>query len=271
MNQSYLAISYLKGSLVLAAALLLNSCSNSAPLSKSSVDTIQTMLSKTVSASVIPDRSAAKPVETMTVDWQEIEALADKKYQDEPLPDYYFNILSEAERNAAPWFYAQDFNVSIEEAQRRLLLQGISSPLLEAIAEYLGGAVAAIYYENTDPNEFAIKVTTLNTVKAVPSKYVYHFKQKEFKSYSLPIYIQANSDKTHQQIFALQEKAWPEILKRYPDTQTIGFSPMTNTIHVMIYRQTPNETERQRIETELTELVGHPVVVEFIKNRITTL
>ncbi|KAA0913187.1 hypothetical protein [Psychrobacter sp. ANT_WB68] len=187
------------------------------------------------------------------------------------MPNYYFNILSDAERNAAPWFYAQDFNVSIEEAQRRLLLQGISSPLLEAIAGYLGEAVAAIYYENTDPNEFAIKVTTLNTVKAVPSKYVYHFKQQEFKNYSLPIYIQANSDKTHKQIFALQEKAWPEILKRYPDTQGIGFSPMTNTIHVSIYRKTPDETERQRIETELTELVGHLVVVEFIKNRITTL
>lgn len=271
MNQSYLAISYLKGSLVLAAALLLNGCSNSAPLSKSSVDTIQTMPSKTVSAFVIPDRSAAKPMETMTVDWQEIEALADKKYQDEPLADYYFNILSEEERNAAPWFYAQDFNVSIEEAQRRLLLQGISSPLLEAIAEYLGEAVAAIYYDNNDSNEFAIKVTTLNTVKAIPPKYVYHFKQKEFKSYSFPIYIQANSDKTHQQIFALQEKAWPEILKRYPDTQTIGFSPMTNTINIMIYRQTSDKTERQRIEAELTELVGHPVVVEFIKNRIRTL
>ena len=46
---------------------------------------------------------------------------------------------------------------------------------------------------------------------------------------------------------------------------------MTNTIRVMIYRKTPDESERQRIEAELTELVGHPVVVEFIKNRITTL
>ena len=269
MSQNYLEISYLKGSLIFGAALLLSSCSSSAPLTKTNVSSNQTI--QAIPAKVIPASADAILPTALVVDWQNIAALADKKYQDEPLADYYFNILSKEERNGAPWFYAQDFNVSIEEAQRRLLLQGISSPLIEAIAEHLGATVAAIYYDNNDPDEFSIKVTTLNTVKVVPPKYVYHFKQKEFKSYSFPIYIQASSDKTHQQIFALQEKAWPEILKRYPDTQSIGFSPMTNTINVIIYRKIPDESERQRIETELTDLVGHPVTVEFIKNRITTL
>ncbi len=269
MSQNHLEISYLKGSLIFGAALLLSSCSSTAPLTKTNVSTNET-------TQAIPTKFTPASVDTikptaLVVDWQNIAALADKKYQDEPLADYYFNILSKEERNGAPWFYAQDFNVSIEEAQRRLLLQGISSPLIEAIAEHLGATVAAIYYDNNDPDEFSIKVTTLNTVKVVPPKYVYHFKQKEFKSYSFPIYIQASSDKTHQQIFALQEKAWPEILKRYPDTQSIGFSPMTNTINVIIYRKIPDESERQRIETELNDLVGHSVTVEFIKNRITTL
>lgn len=63
------------------------------------------------------------------------------------------------------------------------------------------------YYDNNDPNEYSIKVTTLSTVKAVPLKYVYHFKQKEFRNYSFPIYIQASSDKTQKQIFTLQGKA----------------------------------------------------------------
>ena len=135
----------------------------------------------------------------------------------------------------------------------------------------MGESVAAIYYENNNPNEFSIKITTLTSVQAIPSKFVYHFKQDEFNRFSIPIYIQASSDKSQQQIMALQEKAWPEILKRYPDTQTIGFSPMTNTINVMIYRKISDEAERERLEAELTELVGHPVVVEFLKNRITTL
>lgn len=278
MNSSYLSsdiYSFSKRSLSLGLAVLLCSCANTSTLNKKSIvnptQITQIIPVEVVPTTMMPDKPLIEPAITMTVDWQKIETLADKKYQDEPLPDYYFNILAEEERSAAPWFYAQDFNVSIEEAQRRLLLQGISSPLIETIAEHLGGAVAAIYYDNNDPNEYSIKVTTLNTVKAVPPKYVYHFKQKEFKNYSFPIYIQASSDKTHQQIFALQEKAWPEILKRYPETQTIGFSPMTNTINVMIYRKKTDETERQRIEAELTELVGHPVVVEFIENRITTL
>lgn len=256
--------------LVLSIALL-SACSNTSPLAKTKANTIQTMPAKVVSDSVRPDKPATEPVTTMTVDWQEIEALADKKYEDEPLPDYYFNILAEEERNAAPWFYAKEFDVTITEAQHRLLLQGISMPLIQAVAEYLGESVAAVYYDNNNPNEFSIKITTLTSVKAIPSKFVYHFKQDEFNRFSIPIYIQASSDKTQQQIVALQEKAWPEILKRYPDTQTIGFSPMTNTINIMIYRKIADEAERKRIEVELTELVGHPVTVEFIKSRITTL
>ncbi len=128
----------------------------------------------------------------MTIDWQKIEALADKLYKDEPLSDNYFNILTESGINAAPWFYAQNFYVSIKEAQRRLLLQGISSPLIKAIAEHLGESVAAIYYDNNDPNEYAIKVTTLTTIKAVSPKYIYHFKQDAFKKYSIAIYIQTS-------------------------------------------------------------------------------
>ena len=266
---NYLKISALKGSLIFSVALLLSSCSNISPLTKTNISTKQ--ITQAIPIQVTPLAVAAIKPAAHVVDLQKIEALADKKYQDEPLADYYFNILSKEERNGAPWFYAQDFNVSIEEAQRRLLLQGISSPLIEAIAEHLGTTIAAIYYDNNDPNEYAIKVTTLSTVKAVPPKYVYHFKQKEFKDYSFPIYIQASSDKTHQQIFALQEKATPEIFKRYPNTQMIGFSPMTNTINVAIYNKMPVEAERQRIEVELTELVGHPVKVEFWENRLTTL
>lgn len=265
MNKSYLTVS------LILSIVLMSACSNTSSLAKTKANTMQTMPTKVVSDSMMSDKPVAEPAITTTVDWQKIEAVADQKYQEEPLADYYLNILSEEERNAAPWFYAQEFDVTITEAQHRLLLQGISMPLIQAVAEYLGETVAAIYYDNNNSNEFSIKITTLTSVKAIPSKFVYHFKQDEFNRFSIPIYIQASSDKSQQQIIALQEKAWPEILKRYPDTQTIGFSPMTNTTNVMIYRKIADEAERQRIEAELTELVGHPVVVEFLKNRITTL
>lgn len=271
MNRNYskgdLNKDHFIGGLLLSVATLLTSCSNTTPLNKNNRTVAPTQMTP---AKSVTSMTAVKPV-AVVVDWDKVEALADKKYQDELLADYYLNILDESERNAAPWFYSREFDVSIEEAQRRLLLQGISSPLIEAIAEHLGGAVAAIYYDNHDPNEYSIKVTTLNTVTAVPPRYVYHFKQKGFDNYSFPIYIQASSDKTQEQIFALQEKATPEIFKRYPNTQIIGFSPMTNTIDVSIYSKTMSETERKRIEAELTELAGHSVKVEILRNPITAL
>lgn len=257
-------------SLIFSAAFLSIGCSNISHLSETNFPTPQTVQAipvKGMSAPVTAPKSAAMVI----VNWQKIEAAADKKYEDEPLADYYLNILSEEERNGAPWFYAQDFNVSIEEAQRRLLLQRISLPLNEAISEQLGANIAEFYYDNNDPDEFSIRVTTLTKVKAVPPKYVYHFKQKEFENYSFPIYIQTISDKMRQLIVAIQEKAWPEVLKRYPDAQSIGFSPMTNTINVTIYRPTPNETERQRIEAELNDILDYLVMVEFTQHRITTL
>ncbi|MFZ2842943.1 hypothetical protein [Psychrobacter sp.] len=269
MSQNYLEISYLKGSLIFGVALLLSSCSSTAPLTKTNVSSNQTI--QTMHAKVIPASADAILPTALVVDWQKIEALANKMYEDEPLSTDVFHVLEETDSGTASGFYANDFNVSMKEAQRRLILAGISSPLIEAVTEQLGESLAAIYYDNNDPNEFSIKMTTLTTVEAVPPKYVYRFKQKEFKDYSLPIYIQADSDKNEQQILALQQKATPEIRRRYPEMQLIGFTPMTNTIRVMIYRKTPDESERQRIEAELTELVGHPVVVEFIKNRITTL
>lgn len=271
MNRNYskgdLNKDHFIGGLLLSVATLLTSCSNTTPLNKNNRTIAATQMTP---AKSVTSMTAVKPV-AVVVDWDKVEALADKKYRDEPLADYYFNILDESERNAAPWFYSREFDVSIDEAQRRLLLQEISSPLIEAVAEQLDGEIAAIYYDNNDLNEFSLKVITLTSVQAIPPKYIYHFKQKKFNNYSLPIYIQASSDKTQEQIFALQEKATPEILKRYPDTQSIGFSPMTNTINVSIYRKNMSETERKRIEAELTELAGHSVKVEILKNPITAL
>lgn len=259
--------SHLTGSLLLSVAALLTSCSNTTPLNKNNRTIAATQVTSEKS---VTSMTAVKPA-AVVVDWEKVEALADKKYRDEPLPNYHINTSAESRQDPTASFYSREFGVSIEEAQRRLLLQGISSPLIEAIAEYLGGAVAAIYYDNHDPNEYALKVTTLNTVQAVPSKYVYHFKQKGFDNYAFPIHIQANSDKTQEQILALQEKATPEIFKRYPNTQSIGFSPMSNTITVSIYSKTMSESERKQIETELTELVGHSVTVEILRSPITVL
>lgn len=256
MNRNYLV-----AGLIVSATFLLSGCSNTSPLTETNFPAIPTK--------VIPVTVAApKPAATVIVDWQKIEALADKKYQDELLPDYILDEVDESNPRSVAAFYARDVGVSIPEAHRRLILQAISGPLIEAIEKHLDEALVGAYYEINNLDEFAIKLTTLTTVEAIPPKYIYHFKQKEFKDYSLPIYIQASSDKTETQILALQEQAIPEILKRYPDTQGVGYSPITNTINVYIYNETPDENERKRIEGELTKLVGHPVKVEFQNSRI---
>lgn len=265
-----------KGILVFSSAVFLASCANTASLTKISSHTAQ--INPTLASPAPVQQGAtiqASNIQTpiITVDWQKIEATADQLYEDEPLTTDIFFLLSESESTAgsAADFYAKEFNVSIEEAQRRLILQGISAPLIEAVARELGEAIAGIYYDNNNPNEYSVNFITLKTVQAEPLKYVYQFKHKDYQYYSFPIYIKPSSNATQPQILALQEKASPEIFRRYPDTQLIGYSPASNTINVSIYTKTPDEAERKRIEAELTELVGHPVKVEFMSGRITTM
>ena len=272
MTQNYLEISALKYSLVLAATLLVSGCSNISPLTKTNVANNQTM--QALPTKVTPSSIAAVKPAAFVIDWQKIEMLADNFYKN--TYPYSANLQSHSDfTKSTPsrispvekW-YAKSFGVSVEEARKRLILQSSSRGVIEAIEKVLGEAFVEAYYINDYPDEFRLGVTTTHAIKA--SSYVYTFKDG-LKGLALPIYIYPISDKTKAQIDQQLEKATSEIFKRYPDTQSMGFDPITNTIVVSIYRKTTDEAERQRIEAELTELVGHRVAVEFMKNRITTL
>lgn len=73
----------------------------------------------------------------VAVNWSKVEATADKLYQNHP----YSNKLSVDKRAAQ--FYANDFGVPLAEAERRLLIQGYSSELLQAIEQELKDNVVA--------------------------------------------------------------------------------------------------------------------------------
>lgn len=257
--------SYLKGSLSLGAALLLSSCSNVTPLR-----TIHSQ--KAVSSYTQDTINPIKQTPSISVNWQNVEVIADQFYQNAPTQQS--NLLqkqdSQSQVSLIEKSYAKAFGVSVVEAKRRLVLQAISSGILEAVEKDLGNAFVEAYYINDDPDEFRVGITTLNTVSA--ERYVYQFKNLGLNSgsenYLLPIYIYPISDKTIVQIRQLIEDSTPEIFKRYPDTQGISYNPITSVIEVAIYSEQPNEPERQRIETELTELIGRPVIVEFWTSRV---
>lgn len=156
--------------------------------------------------------AAPKPAATVIVDWQKIEALADQSYQNISIPQPKVSFIEKS--------YAKTFGVSLIEASRRLTLQAIGGTLMEAIQQDLGDAFVEGYYINEDPTEFKVGVTTLDTVTA--ERYDYQFKNTGLESLTLPVYIYPISDKTKAQISALMEDMMPEIIKRYPDTQSIG-------------------------------------------------
>ena len=267
ISKKHIQRSALKGSLLLSVAMLSISCSNTAPLIKNNDITMSAQVTATTSPTSV---TTVKPA-AVVVDWKKIEALADTFYKNMPMPYLKQSKQDDPASRVSPVerAYAKSFGLTASEARKRLILQSSSQGVIEAIEKVLGKAFVEAYYINDHPDELRLGITATRTVKA--SSYIYTFKQEGFDSLRLPIYIYPISDKTKAQIFALQEKATPEIFKRYPDTQSIGYDPIMNTIVVSIYHKTTDEAQRRRIEAELTELVGHRVMVEFMKNQITTL
>ena len=59
-------------------------------------------------------------------------------------------------------------------------------------------------------------------------------------------------------------EAAKEIVKRYPTTQSVGYSLVDNAMVVSIYVPSYSEQYFQKVKTELTELVGQSVKLEFM-------
>lgn len=253
--------------LIISAGLLLSGCSNIESFKASNSQ--KAMSQKTLNQKIVPtstqhDAIAAKQKPSISVDWQNVEALAGQVYQnksvEELVPNSYLN-WDDCDPNDLS--YAKEFNVSLTEARRRLTLMSLSSKVMNAVEEDLGEAALMSYYINDDPNEFRVGVTTLNNVLA--ERYVYKFKHSGSVDYSLPIYIYPISDKTLVQINQLIADATAEILKRYPHTWMTHYDPVKNAVDIFISfnpSELPNETERQLIEAELTNIIGHQVALK---------
>lgn len=252
MNKNYLALGF-----IVSSAFLSSSCSNTVTLNKNSIN----------SAPATPIKVVLTPLKQATpikVDWQNVEALAEIEYQDksveELMGESYLTWKNDSQASLA---YAKAYNVSLDEARRRLTLMSFSSAVMGAVEEDLGEASLMSYYINDDPNEFRVGVTTLDTVLA--ERYVYKFKHSGSTDYSLPIYIYPISDKTLAQINQLITDAKPEVLKRYPYTWLNHYDPVKNAVDIYISfhpSKLPNEIERQAIETELTNLIGYQVALK---------
>lgn len=258
MNKNYLC-----GSLVLSITLL-SGCLNTSPLTNTKADRTQTMPVKVVSNISLLDKPAAEKNPAISVNWQNVEALAEKVYQGKSVKELMGGShLAWENDSQGSSSYAKAYNVSLDEARRRLILMNFSAAVMGAVEEDLGEASLMSYYINDDPNEFRVGVTTLDTVLA--ERYVYKFKHSGSTDYSLPIYIYPVSDKTLAQINQLIADAKPEILKRYPYTWWNHYDPVKNAVDIYISfhpSKLPNETERQRIEAELTDLIGHQVALK---------
>ena len=257
----------LTGFLVITIGVLLSSCANSEALktSSSQKSISQEALKKKTTLSLIKnDVTPSKQTPAIAVNWQNVEALAEKVYQGKSVEELMGGShLAWENDSRAISSYAKAYNVSLAEARRRLTLMSFSSAVMGAVEEDLGEASLMSYYINDDPNEFRVGVTTLDTVLA--ERYVYKFKHSGSTDYSLPIYIYPVSDKTLAQINQLIADAKPEILKRYPYTWLNHYDPVKNAVDIYISfhpSKLPNESERQRIEAELTDLIGHQVALK---------
>lgn len=248
----------IKTSVALICSALLASCANTTVIKPQAVG-----LATAKTPVIVPVKKATN-TPSIEVNWQNVEAATKPQIQNQDTARFAQSATMQMMAKS----YAAGYGVSLTEARRRLMLQDIASIIIEAINNDLGDAFVGGYLDN-DSNEYKVGITTLDNVKA--ERYDYPIIMGGQQVDILPIIIKPVSDKTEAQISQLIEQYRSEITKRYPNIQLVGYDPVNNVIDVLIYNKDPKNGEQERIEAELTKLMGHPVKVEFIEGRIEVM
>lgn len=158
--------------------------------------------------------------------------------------------------------YSKEFNVSAQEAERRLTIQSQLDYITKKLDEQFGDTIASVYFDNGQ--DFKLVVRT--TKKGNAQKQVIDLTSQLSKQYELPIEVVANSPRNFKAIQNIIENQKGRIAGQYSSFQMIGYQPQKDAIKVAFYE--PNVSKQNEIKAKLQKISGMNTVIEFIPNPI---
>lgn len=127
--------------------------------------------------------------------------------------------------------YSKDFQVSTQEAERRLKVESQLDYIVQKLNEQFGESIASVYFDNGQ--DFKLVVRT--TKKGNTERQIIDLTSQLSKDYSLPIDVVANSPRNFRSIQNIIKNQKSTIAKKYDGFQTIAYDPRNDAIYLSFY------------------------------------
>lgn len=159
--------------------------------------------------------------------------------------------------------YSKEFNVSAQEAERRLTIQTQLDYITKKLNEQFGDTIASVYFDNGQ--DFKLVVRT--TKKGNAQKQVIDLTSQLSKQYELPIEVVANSPRNFKAIQNILKNQGERIGRQYEGFQTVAYDPQKDAIYLGFYQ--PDLNKQNEIKSKIKKVSGMDVVLDFMPNPIT--
>lgn len=154
--------------------------------------------------------------------------------------------------------YSKEFNVSDQEAKRRLTIVSQLDYIVQNLNKQFGDSIGSVYFDNGQ--DFKLVVRT--TKKGNTQKQIMSLADQLSKEYSLPIEVVANSPRNFKAIQNIVENQKSRIVKQYDGLQLIGYVPQNDAIRLSFYQ--PDVTKQNEIKSRLQKVSGMNTLIEFL-------
>lgn len=159
--------------------------------------------------------------------------------------------------------YSKEFNVSAQEAERRLTITSKSDYIAQKMNEQFGDSIESMYFDNG--KEFKLVVRT--TKKGDTEKQVIDLSDQVPKQYSLPIEVRTNSSRNFESIQNIISVQKAIMLEKYDSFQMIGYNPQEDAISISFYE--PDLGKQNEIKANLKQLSDMKTSIKFLPEPIT--
>lgn len=158
--------------------------------------------------------------------------------------------------------YSKDFQVSTQEAERRLKVESQLDYIVQKLNEQFGESIASVYFDNGQ--DFKLVVRT--TKKGNTERQIIDLTSQLSKDYSLPIDVVANSPRNFRSIQNIIKNQKSTIAKKYDGFQTIAYDPRNDAIYLSFYE--PDITKQNNIKSSLKKISGMETIIDFLREPI---
>ena len=159
--------------------------------------------------------------------------------------------------------YSKEFNVSIQEAERRLTIVSQLDLVTQKLNDQFGDSIASVYFDNGQ--DFKLVVRT--TKKGKTQREVMDLTSELSKAHELPIEVIANSPRNFKAIQNIIANQGNRIGRQYDGFQMTAYDPQKDAIYIAFYQ--PNIAKQNEIKSKLNKVSGMDVVLDFMKSPIT--